>query len=64
MIKDSAHNIIEAKRQEMIKLAEDLGFTSNAAVKASQELDILLNNMTPRLHTFYFTVEKDKKIEW
>lgn len=64
MIKDSAHHLIEAKRQEMIKLAEDLGYTSNAAVKASQELDILLNNMTPRVHTFYIALEEDQQLEW
>ncbi|WP_281271525.1 aspartyl-phosphate phosphatase Spo0E family protein [Peribacillus asahii] len=34
---------IEEKRQEMIRLAIDFGFTSQLAVQASQELDSLLN---------------------
>lgn len=35
--------IIEEKRQEMIQLALDYGYTSHLAVQASQELDFLLN---------------------
>ncbi|QAS54594.1 aspartyl-phosphate phosphatase Spo0E family protein [Halobacillus litoralis] len=34
---------INKKRQKMIKLALDKGFTSKEAVKCSQELDQLLN---------------------
>ena len=37
------YKIIEEKRQEMIRLALDYGYTSHLAVQASQELDSLLN---------------------
>ena len=37
------NKIIEEKRQEMIRLALDYGYTSHLAVQASQELDSLLN---------------------
>lgn len=39
---------IEEKRQEMIRLAIDFGFTSQLAVQASQELDSLLNAAASR----------------
>lgn len=35
--------IIEEKRQEMIRLALNHGYSSHLAVQASQELDSLLN---------------------
>ena len=35
--------IIEEKRNEMIKLAADFGLSSWITVQASQELDMLLN---------------------
>ena len=47
---------IEEKRQEMIRLAIDFGFTSQLAVQASQELDTLLNAAATRdkqLHTSF-----------
>ncbi|SFC01310.1 Spo0E like sporulation regulatory protein [Bacillus sp. OV322] len=35
--------LIEKKRQEMIRIAGVWGFTSQETIKASQELDSLLN---------------------
>lgn len=55
ILRESLTNkIIEEKRQEMIKLALDHGYTSHLAVKASQELDSLLNaiSLKDRLNTF------------
>jgi Spo0E like sporulation regulatory protein len=40
------YKIIEEKRQEMIRLALDYGYSSHIAVQASQELDSLLNAVT------------------
>ncbi|CAH0345803.1 aspartyl-phosphate phosphatase Spo0E family protein [Bacillus sp. CECT 9360] len=41
---ESKHNhSIEEKRQEMMKLANVLGYTSPDTIKASQELDRLMN---------------------
>ncbi len=37
------NKIIEEKRQEMIRLAIDYGYTSHLVVQVSQELDSLLN---------------------
>ena len=37
------NKIIEEKRQEMIRLALDYGYTSHLVVQVSQELDSLLN---------------------
>ncbi len=37
------NKIIEEKRQEMIRLALDHGYTSHLVVQVSQELDSLLN---------------------
>lgn len=41
--KEITNKIIEEKRQEMIRLALDYGYTSQLTVQASQELDSLLN---------------------
>ena len=38
--------MIEKKRQEMIRLALDHGYTSHLVVQASQELDSLLNTIS------------------
>ena len=48
------NKIIEEKRQEMIRLALDYGYTSHVAVQASQELDSLLNAVSfkYKLYTF------------
>lgn len=48
------NKMIEEKRKEMIKLALDYGYTSHLAVKASQELDSLLNALclNSKLDTF------------
>lgn len=43
---EKTFKIIEEKRQEMIKLALDYGYSSHIAVQASQELDSLLNTIT------------------
>lgn len=40
---DSKYYIIEQKRRELMSLAETLGYTSPDTVKASQELDQLMN---------------------
>ncbi|OIK13591.1 hypothetical protein BIV59_05065 [Bacillus sp. MUM 13] len=37
--------LIEKKRQEMIRIAGVWGFTSQETIKASQELDSLLNSV-------------------
>ena len=37
------NNMIEEKRQEIIRLALIYGYTSHLAIQASQELDSLLN---------------------
>lgn len=40
---DNLVNAIERKREEMIHLAQDIGFSACATVQCSQELDHLLN---------------------
>ncbi|MGE7764222.1 Spo0E family sporulation regulatory protein-aspartic acid phosphatase [Peribacillus sp. NPDC096540] len=49
---------IEEKRREMIKLAADYGFTSLLTVQASQELDSLLNAITNKRKSEYFSFKK------
>ncbi len=48
---------IEEKRQEMIQLAQNFGFTSELAVQASQELDSLLNALTSKNVVTYFSLK-------
>ena len=50
ILHEEENRIIEEKRQEMIRLALDHGFTSHLAVKASQELDVILHEATKKYH--------------
>ncbi|MDM5454726.1 aspartyl-phosphate phosphatase Spo0E family protein [Peribacillus simplex] len=47
---------VEEKRQEMIKLAAIYGLTSLLTVQASQELDTLLNALTNKRDSEYFSL--------
>ncbi|MGY3315692.1 hypothetical protein ACV242_004188 [Peribacillus simplex] len=49
---------VEEKRQEMIKLAAIYGLTSLLTVQASQELDTLLNALTNKRDSGYFSLKK------
>ncbi|MGG4264957.1 Spo0E family sporulation regulatory protein-aspartic acid phosphatase [Peribacillus simplex] len=49
---------VEEKRQEMIKLAAIYGLTSLLTVQASQELDMLLNALTNKRDSEYFSLKK------
>ncbi|MDM5357747.1 Spo0E family sporulation regulatory protein-aspartic acid phosphatase [Peribacillus sp. RS7] len=49
---------VEEKREEMIKLAAIYGFTSLLTVQASQELDALLNALTNKRESEYFSLQK------
>lgn len=43
---DTAYALIEEKRQEMIKVAEEFGMTSRKTLEISQELDLLMNSVS------------------
>ncbi|MDM5213650.1 aspartyl-phosphate phosphatase Spo0E family protein [Peribacillus sp. NJ4] len=49
---------VEEKREEMIKLAAVYGFTSLLTVQASQELDALLNALTNKRESEYFSLQR------
>ncbi len=49
---------VEEKREEMIKLAASYGLTSLLTVQASQELDTLLNALSRKRESEYYSLQK------
>lgn len=46
--------VIEKKRKEMVSVAIKYGISSKEAIKVSQELDILLNNLDKTMNVLKF----------
>lgn len=58
ILAESKHQAIEQKRQEMMILAEVRGYTSPDTVKASQELDKLMNTLILDKQSLTFLFQK------
>jgi hypothetical protein len=56
--KQYEHFEIEEKRQEMMNLASALGYTSPDTIRASQELDNLMNTLVLNTHSLALSLKK------